>query len=125
MRMDLSHDIGGDLLLDAGSGLAMVGADDWVRQRILRRLLTNPGDYIWDVGYGGGLRREIGDVVVGGRISASIRRQLQLETAIAASPAPQVSVNDPGTGTIDTTITYASAADGRMSRVAVTVGGSP
>ena len=125
MRMDLSHDIGGDLLLDAGSGLAMVGADDWVRQRILRRLLTNPGDYIWDVGYGGGLRREIGDVVVAGRISASIRRQLQLETAIAVSPAPQVSVNDPGTGTIDTTITYASAADGRMSRVAVTVGGSP
>ena len=123
--MDLSHDIGGDLMLDAGSGLATVTADDWVRQRVLRRLLTNPGDYIWDVGYGGGLRSQIGNVVAAGQIAASIRRQLQLEAAIATSPAPQVSVNDSGNGTIDTTITYADAADGTTSRVALTVGGSP
>ncbi|MBB3174988.1 hypothetical protein FHR90_002835 [Endobacter medicaginis] len=123
--MDLSHDIGGDLMLDAGSGLATVTADDWVRQRVLRRLLTNPGDYIWDVGYGGGLRSQIGNVVAAGQIAASIRRQLQLEAAIATSPAPQVSVSDSGNGTIDTTITYADAADGTTSRVALTVGGSP
>lgn len=123
--MDLSLDIGGDLVLDAGNGLATVTADDWVRQRVLRRLLTNPGDYIWDVSYGGGLRSQIGNVIAAGQIAASIRRQLQLEAAIATSPAPQVSVSDSGNGTIDTTITYADAADGTTSRVALTVGGSP
>jgi phage baseplate assembly protein W len=55
-------------------------------------LLTNPGDYLWDLDYGGGLGRFVGTPVDPATIEAVVRLQLGLETAIARTPAPQVSV---------------------------------
>lgn len=72
----------GDLLSIDGSLLG--------QQRILRRLLTNPGDYIWDLTYGAGLPGYVGAAVEPDTIRALIQAQMLLETAIAQSPPPVV-----------------------------------
>lgn len=59
-------------------------------QRVVRRLMTNPGDYIWQTGYGAGLGKRVGQPYSSLELENSIRRQLLLETAIAATPAPVV-----------------------------------
>ena len=42
--------------------------------RILRRLLTNPGDYLWHPDYGAGLPSRIGTVVNEAELTALIPR---------------------------------------------------
>ena len=59
-------------------------------QRVVRRLLTNPGDYIWHTQYGAGLGKQVGQPYSSQRLTNSIRRQLRFETKIAAVPAPVV-----------------------------------
>ena len=44
---DLAHQFGADLVAGATGDLAVVDGPALGRQRVLRRLLTNPGDYIW------------------------------------------------------------------------------
>ena len=44
---DLSHEFGADLLAGPTGDLAVAAGAGLGRQRVLRRLLTNPGDYIW------------------------------------------------------------------------------
>ncbi|MEE3500197.1 hypothetical protein [Acidiphilium acidophilum] len=46
---------GGDLAIDAGGDLALAAGSALTEQRVLRRLLTNPGDYIWQLSFGAGL----------------------------------------------------------------------
>ena len=53
------------------------------QQRVLRRLLTSPGDYIWQLDYGAGLARFIGQPVNPLQIKAVIRSQIFKEAAVA------------------------------------------
>ena len=50
------------------------------QQRVLRRLLTNPGEYIWQLDYGAGLARFIGQPVNPSQITAVIRSEIFKET---------------------------------------------
>ena len=52
---DISHQWGSDLSIGPTGDFALVSGAILGQQRVLRRLLTNPGDYIWHPDYGAGL----------------------------------------------------------------------
>ena len=88
---DLTHQWGGDLAWSPAGDIATVDGLPRARQRILRRLLTGPADYIWELPYGAGVPRYIGDVTDPQQIAAAIRSQIMQESAVAQSPLPQIS----------------------------------
>ncbi len=82
------------------------------QQRVLRRLLTNPGDYIWQLDYGAGLARFIGQPISPSQIRAVIRSQIFKETAVARQPEPIIDVQiapGGGAGTVYVYIRYVDA----------------
>ena len=83
-QTDLSYGPTSDLLLASGSEAG--------RQRVLRRLLTNPGDYFAHPDYGAGLPAKVGTLVVAAEIEAVVRSQMLLERAVAQDPPPTVTV---------------------------------
>jgi phage baseplate assembly protein W len=87
---DIFHEWGADLAVGSGGDIALASGSDVISQRVCRRLLTNPGDYLWNLDYGAGLARFIGQPARSAEIEAVITSQLSLETAIPTNPAPQV-----------------------------------
>jgi hypothetical protein len=112
---------------DIGAGptgdLALATGTDAINQRICRRLLTNAGDYLWDLDYGGSLGLFVGAPVDSNAIEAIIRSQLTLETAVPADPPPTVSLSvaNQATGVITSTITYADPTAAAHTTVAISV----
>ena len=109
---DLSHQFGSDLVLGPTGDLAVVERAYLTQQRVLRRLLTNAGDYIWQLQYGAGLARFVGQPQQSARISGAIRAQLLRETTVARIPEPIVDVQAGQTGDVYVTVRYADAASG-------------
>ncbi|MGP2486906.1 phage tail protein [Pantoea ananatis] len=89
---DIHHYVGGDLSTSPAGDLRPVSASERGKQRILRRLMTNPGDYVFHPGYGAGLGRKIGENVNPGEWKALITGQMLLEDSVAVSPPPSVSL---------------------------------
>jgi len=114
MPQDLYHYFGNDL--QPGNTGDLLPIDGTVRgqQRILRRLLTNPGDYLWQPDYGAGLPTYIGQAVDVGKIVALIRSQIALEACVAALPLPVITVEQMATETSGfvVTIQYNDAPSG-------------
>lgn len=102
---DLYHNIGADVYPSVTGDLLRVDGTTKGQQRVLRRLLTNPGDYIWHPTYGGGLGAKVGDVTDIPAIKALIRRQLRLEDCVSQAPEPVVDVA-PITGGVSVRIRY-------------------
>jgi phage baseplate assembly protein W len=121
---DIFHQWGADLAVGNGGDLALAGGSDLVSQRVCRRLLTNPGDYIWNLDYGGGLAQFIGTPVDAAEIEAVIAAQLLLETSVPANPAPQVTttVADAANGYVVANITYADPTSLEPVTLNVTTG---
>lgn len=90
---DLSHYIGGDLALSATGDLALSSGTLEGQQRILRRLLTNAGDYLWQLDYGAGVSQEIGKTLDAGRLRALIREQLFNEAIVSHQPDPVILIS--------------------------------
>jgi hypothetical protein len=114
---DLSVSSTGDLTLVSGSLLG--------QQRVLRRLMTNPGDYIWQLDYGAGLAQFIGQPGNASQVQAVIRSQIFKESVVARTPEPTVSVQfDPsgGTGTVYVQILYVDAPSGQTQFLSFAVG---
>jgi hypothetical protein len=89
---DIFLEWGGDLGVGSTGDLALVAGCSMTSQRVRRRLLTNAGDYIWQLDYGGGLAQFVGTPAKPTDIEAVIRAQLSLESAVLSSPPPQVGV---------------------------------
>lgn len=89
---DLYHYWGADLQPGNTGDLMPVSGTIRGQQRILRRLLTNPGDYIAQPNYGAGLPQYVGQPMDVAKITALIRSQILLEDAVAPTPAPQITV---------------------------------
>jgi hypothetical protein len=91
---DLSQYWGCDLQQGPTGDIAPAFRSDRTSQRIIRRLLTNPGggDYPWAPGYGAGLPAKIGRVLDLGHLRALIIGQIALEASVARNPAPQVTL---------------------------------
>lgn len=106
---DLHHAWAGDLSASPTGDLATVTGPALGTERVLRRLLTNPGDYIWQPGYGAGLARFVGQPADPAAIRALIREQMRREPAVALVPEPVIDVqSDPG-GTLSVQVRYADA----------------
>ncbi len=121
---DLYHQWGSDLAVGSGGDLALAGASDMVSQRVYRRLLTNAGDYLWNLDYGGGLAQFVGLPTSPARIEAIIQAQLGLETAVPSTPTPQVGVRivDPANGYFVANISYADPSSTAPVQLNVSTG---
>lgn len=90
---DLDQNFGSDLTLSAISDLQSVSGLVRSQQRVLRRLLTNPGDYIWHPDYGAGLPSFVGQYLSSSRfdeIKSLILSQIYLEDSVAKTPEPEI-----------------------------------
>jgi hypothetical protein len=121
---DISHEWGGDLGVGSGGDLALATGSDVISQRICRRLLTNPGDYIWNLDYGGGLGQFVGLPANGADIEAVIVNQLLLETAVPTTPAPQATttIANAANGCVIASITYGDVTSQQSVTLNVSTG---
>jgi hypothetical protein len=106
--------MGGDLQVSASGDLLTANGSDETQQRVLRRLLTNPGDYLWHPTYGAGLPGFVGHTVNVLQITAISRSQMLRETGVVQSPPPTVTVSATPNGVVTETINYADATTGRV-----------
>jgi phage baseplate assembly protein W len=106
---DLALQFGGDLAVGPTGDLALADGATLTQQRVLRRLLTNPGDYIWQLSYGAGLAQFIGQPGAPAAISGVARMQMQLERAVAVAPAPMVTAVAGVDGTVTLSLNYTNA----------------
>ncbi len=90
---DIYQNFGEDLTLSSQDDLQTVYYAERSKQRVLRRLMTNPGDYIWHPEYGAGLPAFVGESLSSDRfdqIKSLITSQIYLEPSVARAPAPQI-----------------------------------
>jgi phage baseplate assembly protein W len=117
---DLNHVFGGDLSVAANGDLAVLSGSALGQQRVLRRLLTNAGDYIWQLTYGAGLPAMIGTPVQADAISGKVRSQIFLEPAVERSPVPSVTVETSG-NIVSLSITYTDASEVSAQAVGISM----
>jgi phage baseplate assembly protein W len=111
---DLAHWYGNDLTAAASGDLLTVDEPIRSEQRLVRRLLTPRGTYTWHKRYGGGLAELIGQPFGAKKAQGIIRAQVKLESAIASSPAPQITVTSNAAGASTATIVYWNNNTGSM-----------
>ncbi len=115
---DLNHTFGGDLGVAAEGDLATVSTSALGQQRVLRRLLTNAGDYIWQLNYGAGLASMIGMPVDAATIAGLVRSQIFQESAVAQTPTPVIAVEAQNC-IVSLQISYSDATDTTTQSVGV------
>jgi len=118
LMSDLSHSFGSDLEVTVSGDLAAVSGSALGQQRVLRRLLTNAGDYIWQLAYGAGLPSMIGMPVDAAAIAGLVRSQIFLESAVAQTPTPVIDVQAESS-VVSLQITYTDATDTTTQAVGV------
>jgi hypothetical protein len=89
---DIFHEYGSDFVVSANGDLLSVDSVTLSEQFVLRRLLTNPGDYIWQSQYGAGLPQKIGDPFDVSTINGIIISQMNLEASVVRDPPPTINV---------------------------------
>lgn len=119
---DASHVYGGDLAVGPGGDLAVTDGTALGQQRVLRRLLTNPGDYVWNPTYGAGLSQFVGQPASTARIRSVIRSQIFQESVVARSPEPAVDVQAAPDGSVTVQVRYADRLTGAIQVLSFTVG---
>ena len=122
---DLSHQWGSDLSIGPTGDVATAVGPALVQQRLLRRLLTNPGEYIWQLSYGAGLAQFIGQAVDPLRIRAVIRSQMFKEPAVGRDPEPIIDVQlspSGASGAVYVQIRYVDAPSGQTQVLSLPVG---
>ena len=120
--LDLSHVWSSDLSAGSSGDLATVTGSEAGQQRVLRRLLTNPGDYIWQPDYGAGLGGYVGGLVSPSAIAATIRSQMYKEACVAHDPEPVVDVQTGPDGAVYVHVRYVDADTSNGQSVAFSVG---
>lgn len=119
---DVSQLWGGDLAVGSTGDIALATATALGQQRVLRRLLTNPGEYIWQADYGAGLGQFVGMPANVAGIRAVIRGQIFKEAAVARTPEPVIDVRGSQDGSIYVDIRYVDAASGGTQTLSFIVG---
>ena len=90
---ELNHYFGGDVSVNNTGDLLSIAGTTRSQQRLLRRLLTNQGAYIFHSDYGAGLPAKVGDTLDIPKLRALIRGQVQLEDSIAKTPEALISLS--------------------------------
>lgn len=123
MNKDLSLTFGGDFAVSQKGDLLLTNDTEQTKQRIIRRMLTVPGAYIWHTNYGAGLQRYIGQVLTNAKlqeIKALITEQIFLEDAVAKSPQPDITFEIIPTG-LFCQINYTDAPTQSLETLSFTV----
>ena len=122
--IDLDHNWGGDLAAASTGDLLTVAGSDASQQRILRRLLTSPGSYLWNLSYGAGLGRLVGTTVSDREIKGLVYAQLRLESSVAQSPRPVVGGEyfQNSAGIYNVSVRYQDTSDGTRRSVVIPLG---
>ena len=89
---DIYHYIGSDLTASANGDILTTDSLTLSQQSVLRRLLTNAGDYIWHPEYGAGLPALIGQPIDIAAVKSLILSQIFLEETVMKNPAPIINV---------------------------------
>lgn len=90
---DLYLVFGTDLTLSATGDLQIANGAIRSEQRVIRRLLTNPGDYIWHPTYGAGLPAYVGQALspdLYNQIQSTTLQNIFLEDSVSQNPMPDV-----------------------------------
>jgi hypothetical protein len=119
---DIYHQFGADLTLSPSGDIAIATGATLTQQRVLRRLLTNSRDYIWNLSYGAGLGRFVGQTIDQGRISALIRSQIFKEASVARTPEPAIDVQAGAAGVVYVQIRYVDATTGETQLLSFKAG---
>lgn len=114
---------GSDLLISPTGDISLSDGTELGQQRVLRRLLTNPGDYIWHLDYGAGLARFVGQPAAPAQIRAIIRSQIFKEATVSPSPEPTIDVTQNADGTLYVHIRYVDAVAGSTQSLQFSVAG--
>ncbi len=120
---DISMVWSGDLLISPTGDLATVSGLELGTQRVLRRLQTNPRDYIWNPEYGAGLAQFIGRPIDPAGIEALIRDQMTLEAAVATTPEPAIAVQSDVGGKLYAQIRYVDTDTASAAALTINVPG--
>jgi hypothetical protein len=110
---DINLTMGSDLVLGPTGDLSIVSGTLEGQQRVLRRLLTNPIDYIWHVDYGGALGSMVGKPTDALLIAGIIRGQLSKEAVVSQNPPPSIKVEVSVIGSVTVDIQYVDADTGQ------------
>ncbi|MBM2884110.1 hypothetical protein JFK97_06870 [Chromobacterium phragmitis] len=119
---DLYHYVGADLTKTPTGGISTVSGIERGKQRVLRRLLTNPGDYVFHPEYGAGLGAYVGQTINVPQLTGLIRGQMLLEEVVAQTPPPVVQVSQRDDGTLFVSVGYTDAPSGEPTTLAFDVG---
>lgn len=110
---DLALVFGGDLALASAGDIALAQAGALTEQRVLRRLLTNRGDYIWQISYGGGMGQFVGVAGAAAPAVSVARAQMAQEARVAQTPLPQIGASTDVASGVVLTISYQDATTGQ------------
>lgn len=108
---DAAHYFGSDLAVSANGDVLLAEGLTESKQRVLRRLLTNQNDYLWQPLYGAGLPAYIGQPLDEPAIGALIKSQMYEEANVSHDPEPQVTLTLIPNG-ISAQIAYTSVESG-------------
>ena len=113
---DVYHNWGNDFQWSASGDLAMVSGAEEGRQGVLRRILTGPTTYIFDLPYGAGLPGAVGTVDQPPALQAMTLTQMLMENVVLQNPPPSVKVTplpiSEGSGGYAIDIGYTDASTG-------------
>lgn len=119
---DLFHIYGQDVGLSATGGLSLASGTQQGQQKVLRRLLTNPGDDLHSLDYGAGLPAFIGSPASADRMRAVVLKQMRLEKYVDQTVSPSVSVEkNAATGVTNVLVQYVDAQTAQTSQLNVPV----
>jgi hypothetical protein len=119
---DIAQQYGTDLTIGPTGDLALAMGPALTQQRVLRRLLTNPNDYIWQLQYGAGLGQFVGQTTNPLQVKAVIRSQISREREIAQTPAPIVDVRMDITGALYVSLQYVDVSSGQTQLLSFPIG---
>jgi len=117
---DAAHWYGQDLAFSAKGDLLLSDGVDLSNERVVRRLMTTEGGYIWHPDYGGSVPLRVGglngalpdeDAIGLISVSAIVRNQMALEASVAPEPEPQVSITPMSNG-VFVAVAYTDALSG-------------
>lgn len=121
--MDISHYFSGDIGLSNTGDLAMVDGITESQQRIIRMILTNPGDYEFHPTYGIGAGGYVGATVADlDALCALISSQITQDPSVAPFPLPEVTAKSSDT-TLYVNIKYVDATTNTTQVLAFNTGG--
>jgi len=121
--MEYANVYGFDLELSQNATIRLVTGEEETQQRIIRRLLTPPGSYVFHPDYGAGLGGYVGENLSGAlerQLKGLIIRQMFLEESVARSPFPKILLKPTGNG-LEISITYASRNTEQVYTLSFTV----